>query len=386
MPLSRRRAALVAGLFAFAVLAPGLTRAADEPAPTAYWVYFGTYTGGKGGSKGIYRAKLDLKTGKLSAAELAAEMGSPSFLAVHPTGKTLYAVGEGGGKEGGPVVAFKLDAKTGALAKLNEDKSGGSGPCHIAVHPRGNLVAVANYGGGSTAFLSLDDKGAVKTRVAFFQHEGSGPNAGRQKEPHAHCAAFAPTGNYALTADLGIDKLKVFAVTATGLTPAPGGDIALPPGSGPRHIAVTADANFAYVCGELNSTVNVVKLTRDGKGETIQSLSTLPNPVKGNSTAECVLHPTGKYVYVSNRGHNSVAVFKVNDDRKLTAAGHITGDIKTPRNFAIDPSGKWMLVASQDGGKVGVWELDAATGQGKETGSTVAVDRPVCVKFVPVAE
>lgn len=386
MPLTRRRAGLAAGLFALTALFPGLSPAADGPAPAAYWVYFGTYTGGKEGSKGIYRAKLDVKTGKLSPAELAAEVGSPSFLAVHPSGKALYAVGESEGKDGGGVYSFALDAKTGKLTKTGEATSGGGGPCHVSVHPDGKLIGVANYGGGSTAFLPLDDKGAVGKRTAFFQHAGSGPDKGRQKEPHAHCTVFTPSGKQALTVDLGIDKVKVFALTPGGVAAQPDRDITLPPGSGPRHIAFAPDGKFAYVCGELDSTVNVVRLSADGPGTTVQSLSTLPSPVKGNSTAECVLHPSGKFVYVSNRVHDSVAVFKVNADRKLTAAGHITGDVKIPRNFAVDPTGRWMLIASQDGGKVGVWELDATTGLGKETGNTTAVSRPVCVRFVPVAE
>ncbi|HYH64374.1 MAG TPA: lactonase family protein [Urbifossiella sp.] len=398
MPLSRRRAVAAAGLFALAALAPGAyapvaARAAAEAAPTAYWVYFGTYTGNKDGdSKGIYRAKMDIKTGKLSAAELAFEMGSPSFLAVHPNGRFLYAVGEGGGKEGGPVVAFGLDQKTGKLTKLNEALSGGSGPCHVAVDPTGMFAGVANYGGGSSAFFKIGADGKIGERVTFTQHAGSGPNKGRQEAPHAHCVQFVPGTKYVvgLVADLGLDQVKVFAQSVTKADVVESGafDIALPPGAGPRHIAVAGDGKYAYVCGELDSTVNVVRLgfAKTDKSEVVQSLSTLPNPVKGNSTAECVLHPSGKYVYVSNRGHNSVAVFKVNDDRKLTAAGHVTGDIKTPRNFAVDPTGKWMLVASQDGGKVGVWEIDATTGAGKETGSTTAVSRPVCVKFVPVAE
>lgn len=387
MPLSRRRAAAAAGLFALAALAPQTAPAADEPAPSAYWVYFGTYTGAKAGdSKGIYRAKLDVKTGKLSAAELAAEVSSPSFLAVHPQGAALYAVGETGGKDGGGVFSYSIDRKTGALTKTGEGTSGGGGPCYVSVGAGGKLLGVANYGGGSTALLSLNNSGAVDKRVAFFQHAGSGPNAGRQKEPHAHCTQFSPDGKYALTVDLGIDKVKVFALTPDGAKEQPDKDIALPAGAGPRHIAIAPDGKAAYVCGELDMTVNVVRLDLAGKSEVVQTLPTVPKKEAGQSTAECVLHPSGKFVYVSNRGHHSVAVFKVNDDRKLTAAGHISGDIKTPRNFAVDPTGKWMLVASQDGGKVGVWELDAATGAGKETGSTTAVSRPVCVRFVPVAE
>jgi 6-phosphogluconolactonase len=213
------------------------------------------------------------------------------------------------------------------------------------------------------------------------QHKGSGKDPGRQKEPHAHCCAFNAAGDHLYTVDLGIDRVKVFHVSAKkGLEEDDEEDVTTPPGSGPRHMAFPPDGKGGfYVCGELNSTVNVVK-----GGKVVQSLSTLPEPVKGNSTAECIVAPDGKFVYVSNRGHNSIAIFRVKEDRTLEAAGHITGDIKTPRNFNIDPSGKWMLIASQDGGKVGVWELDRNSGNAKETANVAKVSKCVCVKFVPV--
>jgi 6-phosphogluconolactonase len=283
-------------------------------------------------------------------------------------------VGEGSDKAGGPVVAFALDPKTGTLTKLNEDKSGGPGPCHIAISPKGDFAAVANYGGGSTCVFAVEADGKLGKRVGFVQHKAEG------KTPHGHCCAWNAAGDYLYTVDLGLDRVKVFHVSLkTGVEEDSEQDVTTPPGTGPRHMAIEPNSKIAYVCGELNSTVNVIK-----NGKVVQSLSTLPKPVKGNSTAECIVGPGGKFVYVSNRGHNSIAVFEVKDDRTLVSAGHITGDIKTPRNFNIDPSGKWMLIASQDGGKVGVWELDAATGKGKETGTTVPVKSCVCVKFVTV--
>lgn len=381
LPLPRT---MLATVFALLFGAAGV-RAADDQ-----WVYFGTYTDGMSptGSKGIYLAQLDAATGKLGTAVLVAEMDNPSFLAAHPNGKVLYAVGESGGKDGGPVVAFKIDPKTGGLTKLNEVKSRGDGPCHISVHPNGHYLAVANYVGGSSAVFELGSDGKIGNYGGFAQHKGSSIDKDRQKGPHAHCVQFFPNGQYILAADLGADRVFVMPYNAGKGSlhlSAGNSDVTLLAGTGPRHLALAKDGKFGYVCGELNSTVNVIEFGWAEGNKVVQSLITVPaDKSKGNSTAECLLSPNEKFVYVSNRGHNSVAVFKVGEDRKLTAAGHITGDIKTPRNFGIDPSGKWMLVASQEGAKVGVWELNADTGLGKETGKPITVSKPVCVKFVPV--
>ena len=310
-------------------------------------------------------------------------MGSPSFLAIHPNRKFLYAVGEGGGKDGGPVVAFALDPKTGALTKLNEDRSGGGGPCHIVVSPKGDYAAVANYGGGSTALFKLGADGKIVDRVGFVQHKGSGAEQGPTEGTARRTAAVhRPEGRTRRYRRPRHRQGEVSRFDATkGLVEDARG----------RHRNAARQRPAAHRHRPGRQVRLCVRRTRFDRerdrticGKVVQSLSTLPAPTKGNSTAECIISPDGKFVYVSNRGHNSIAVFKVNEDRKLTAAGHITGDIKIPRNFNIDPSGKWMLIASQDGGKVGVWELDAKTGGGKETGTTVKVSRCVCVKFVPV--
>jgi len=358
--------------------------AATGPAACAadHWVFLGTYTD-KDGGKGIYRCKFDDATGKLTEPELAAEMKSPSFLTIHPNGKFLYAVGEGAGKDGGPVVAFALDAKTGALTKLNQHLSGGAVPCHVSVHPNGRYLIVANSEGGSTAVFRLDD-GKIGTRTGFAQHEGDGVVKGRQDAPHPQCAFFDPTGKKAITADLGIDKLKVFTFDPDKgtLTDETEKDVTAPPGSGPRHFAVGRNGEFVYFCGELDSTVNVVRFGPDG-GATVQTLSTLPKPMKGNAAAECLLAPAAGRVRLQPRARQRRDL----QGRRRRQAGrgrHITGDIKAPRGIGLDPSGKWMLIASQDGGKVGVWELDPATGAGKETGQTVKLNKCVCVKFVPV--
>ena len=365
----------LAALFAVAQMAA----AADS-----YWVYFGGYTGGKTGGKGVMVATLDAKTGQLTKPELAAEVGSPSFLAIAPNGKTLYVVGEGGtGNDGGPVYAYRIDPGTGLLTKLNQLTSGGSGPCHVAVNAAGKFAVVANYGGGSTAVFSLNPDGSLKARTAFVQHEGKSVNKGNQEGPHAHCGGFDPTGEFVLVADLGIDKVLIYKLDrATGaITPHTTPFVKMPAGAGPRHFDFDATGKQLFVCGEIDSTVNAVTLDLVGDKVTVtQSLSTLPQPTPGNSTAECRIHPSGKFVYVSNRGHNSIAAFK-NDNGKLTAIGHATEGIKTPRNFNIEPGGKWMLVASQAADNVAVFAI-GDDGVPKPTGITVATPAPVCVKFL----
>jgi 6-phosphogluconolactonase len=354
------------------------TSAADK-----HWAYFGGYTGGQSGGKGIMVSEFDAKTGKLTEAELAVEVGSPSFLCIAPNGKTLYAVGESGGKDGGGVYAYRIDKATGKLTLLNQLTSGGNGPCHIATDKAGKFAVVSNYGGGSCAVFSINDDGSLKARTAFVQHEGKSINPGNQQGPHAHSGFFDETGDYVLVADLGIDKVLIYKLNRdTGaITPHTTPFVKMPPGSGPRHFHIDPSNKLVFVNGEINSTVNVVALDLEaGKAEVVQTLSSVPQPVKGNSTAECRIHPSGKFVYVSNRGHNSIAAFK-NDGGKLTAIGHATEGIKIPRNFNIDPSGNWMLVASQDGDNVAVFSI-GEDGVPKPTGVKVNVPKPVCIKFV----
>lgn len=384
--LTRRGVGRLLGAWLGGLLVLATLQAAEET--DRYWVYFGT--SGKGSA--IYRSLFDAKTGQLGEAEFAAEVRNPSFLAIHPSRKFLYAVGDLGGKaglKGGGVHAFAIEAATGRLTPLNSAPSRGAGPCHVVVNPAGTMLIVANYTGGSTILYKLESDGKIGAEAGFVTHgAGAKVNATRQEAAHAHCGAFAHDGRFAISVDLGMDKLKVFRVEDSGeVNDAAAEDIPLPPGSGPRHIAIAPDQKVAYVNGELDSTVNVVELDlAGGKSRVIQSLSTLPQPTPGNTTAEVILSQDGRFVYVSNRGHNSVAVFKVGPDRKLTAVGHITGDINIPRNFNIDPSGRWMLIGSQATGKVGVWQIDAESGLAKETGQSIRVPSPICVRFVPVAK
>jgi len=376
-------------VLAFAAALGFASAAAAESPPrhANYWVFFGPYTA-NGKSQGIYRASFDSKTGAITEPELAAEVGSPSFLHIAPDGKSLYAVGESSGKDGGGVFSWKLDPATGKLSDQVSKTSGGGGPCHISTDAKNEFAVVANYGGGSTAVFKLNADGSLGDRTAFVQHEGKSVNKQRQGEPHAHCGFFDGTGTLACVCDLGLDKVLLHKLDRkTGKLEANDpAFIKLPDGSGPRHIHIAPDDSVAFVNGELDMTVNVVKFdAKGGKFEVVQSLSTLPKDAKrdGASTAETRIHPNGKFVYVSNRGHNTIAAFEYDkESMKLKALGHIEGDIKTPRNFNITPDGQWMLIASQDGGKVGVYKIDDKTGLAKETEHSAKIDGCVCVKFL----
>lgn len=391
---------------ALTLIGPLSADPARPPASGKYWVFVGTYTS-TDGSKGIYRSELDVNSGALAEPTLVADVRNPSFLAISPNGQFLYAVQEttdsGPKKNEGVLHAFRIDAKTGALTPLNQLTTGGGAPCHVSVNRTGKFVLVANYVGGSSALFRLKEDGSLDERTDFRQHEGKSVNKTRQEAPHAHSAMFNGDGEdeYAYIVDLGLDKVFSYKLDHTKgvLAPTNPAFVKLPDGCGPRHIAFNAKSGKAYVCGELNSTL--ITLRRYGSGGLLEMygtrglrerkdavLSTLPanvanNVREKNSTAEVVVHPDEGHVVVSNRGHDSLAVFKVNAD-STTAAGHITSAgervIRTPRNFNIDPTGKWVLIASQGGGTVEVaeWSL----GNAKLTGLSAKVNQPVCVKFL----
>jgi 6-phosphogluconolactonase len=358
--------------------------AAGEPStPEKWWLFVGTYT--DGASKGIYRLGMDPATGKLSDPELAAESPSPSFLAVHPSRKLLYAVGEAGG---GTVAAFSLDPASGALKFLNRQPAGGSGPCHIVIDRHGKNALVANYGSGSAAVLPVQEDGRLGGATSVVQHKGSGDDRTRQEGPHAHSINLDRANCFAAVADLGLDKVFVYRFDADKgtLTPNDPPSVSIPPRSGPRHFAFHPDGKHAYVINEMANTITVMDYDPDrGVLTPVQTVPTLPEGFKGNSwTAEVQVHPSGKFVYGSNRGQNSIAVFRCDPDTgKLTPAGHQGEGIKMPRNFGIDPTGTFLVVANQDGDNLEVFRIDPQTGALKPTGHTAKVPKPVCVKFVP---
>ncbi len=371
-------------LFAF-LIAMFLTSAAFAD---SVWIFVGTYTGKK--SQGIYRVEFDTDTGKLGTPELAAEVKSPSFLTIAPDHKHLFCVGEMNtfmGKKGGGVSSFSLNAKTGELKMLNQQSSGGAGPCHIICDKQGKHVMVANYGGGSVEVLPIGKDGKLGGASCFVQHKGSSVDKARQEGPHAHSAHLDAANKFAVVCDLGLDKVFVYKYDADAgtITPNDPPFVAMAPGSGPRHFAFHPNGKFAYVNNEMLSTLTAMSYDPDkGEFQVLNTLSTIPAPDKDNSTAETVVHPNGKFVYTSNRGHNSIAIFAIDQSTgKIKALGHQGEGIKVPRNFNIDPTGKWMVVANQDGDDIIVFAIDGRTGQLKPTGQKAEVGAPVCVKFVP---
>ena len=368
-------------------------KAADDPKPTKFWVYVGTYSGGE--SKGIYRCEFDSATGQLGPVSLAAEAHHPSFLAIHPSQKFLYAVGEHadlGRMKTGAVSAYTLDAKTGSLNLINSHSSGGAGPCFVAVDSAGKNALVANYSAGSVAVLPIGKDGGLSMATSVIQHVGSGGDKQRQGEPHAHSINLDKANHFAFAADLGCDKIFVYRFDpAKGtLTANDPPALSLPPASGPRHFAFHPNGKFAYVIDEMALTIAALAYDAErGVLEIKQIVSTLPPGAKGTdfSTAEVVVHPSGKFVYGSNRGHNSISVFAVDEPTgKLTLVQNQAEGISTPRNFNIDSTGQWLLVANQDGDSVIVFKIDPSTGKLTPSGGKVEVPKPVCLKFVPVAK
>lgn len=351
-------------------------------------LYIGTYTGAK--SKGIYSARFNSDTGKLSTPELAAETKNPTFLALHPNGRVLYAVGEVDdfqGKKTGAVSAFSIDAKAGKLSLLNREPSAGGGPCHLAVDKSGKCVLVANYGSGSVAVLPIEPDGRLSEAVTKIQHTGSSVNRDRQAGPHAHYIATDPENRYALTCDLGLDKVLVYKLEPEEASLAPN----VPPavnvvkaGSGPRHLAFHPNGRFAYLISEMEPTISVFSYESDGVLKPLQTVSTLPDKYTGfKSGAEVQVHPSGKFVYGSNRGHDSIAVFSVDDKTgKLTFVEHQSTRGKTPRHFAFDPTGKWLLAENQDSDNIVIFRVDQQTGKLSPTGESIEVGSPVCIQFV----
>lgn len=360
------------------------------PLAKEYLVYAGTYTGPK--SQGIYAYRFDTETGKMTPLGLAAETVNPTFLDIHPNHHFLYAINEIGnlnGKKVGGVSAFAIDAATGKLRLLNQQSSGGDGPCHVMVDKAGKNLLVANYGGGSVASLPIKPDGSVGEMATFVQHQGSGPNKERQAGPHGHCFIFDPANKFALACDLGLDQVLVYKFDgATGkVTPNDPPFGRVPAGAGPRHLSFHPNGKFVYVINELDSTMSVFTYdSARGALAIVQTVSTLPAGFSGNnSCAEVEVHPNGKFVYGSNRGHNSIAVFAIDEaSGRIQLVENKSTEGKTPRHFTLDPTGKFLLAENQDSGTIALLKVDAKSGRLTSMEQTVSVGSPVCLKFVPL--
>lgn len=392
-PLIALARALVLAGCSFSVVALAQGQAPQSPpAARELFVYFGTYTGGKSKSRGIYRARLDVATGRLSPAELAIEARDPAFLAVHPKGGYLYAIDERsdpGTSPGKGLMAYAVAPGTGRLTLLNEQTAGGPGPCHLAVDSQGRAVIVANYGGGSTVAVKLQPDGRLGEVGSVIQHAGRSVHPSRQTAPHAHIAALAPDDGHVLVADLGLDQILSYKLDAAKaqLAPATPPFTQTAPGAGPRHLAFRRDGKFLYAINELNCTMTAYRYdSRRGALEEIHTVATLPAGVavqQGYSTAEVEVHPSGKFLYGSNRGHDSIAVFEIDvASGRLTPLETVSSQGKTPRHFAIDPTGRWLLAENQDSDSVVVFGINPTTGKLTPTGQTLEVPKPVCAVFV----
>lgn len=362
-------------------------------------IYLGTYTGeGEADAKGIYLTELNTEDGSLMPPRLSAECACPAFLAKHPHQPLLYAVAEvWDGKDESSVYAFAIDEKTGALTKLNKGVVPGKGPCHLCVCSGGKdspaAVAVACYGDGSVHGLPVLENGKLGKCVSSIRLQGNGPNERRQKGPHAHAVYYHATqgekAGFLNAVDLGTDKVHTYVIdTETGKIKEiekakTASTLNLPEGSGPRHLAFGVHEPFFYVLNELASTICVFRPSREG-GVLLQTVSTLPEGVKpedhDNSTAEIFMHPGGKFLYASNRGHDSIAFFRIDPKNgKLRFVETVSSGGKHPRSFDLSSDGRWLIAANADTNNVVTFEIDPKSGSLRPTGKEITVPKPVCV-------
>ena len=389
-PLSRRD---FVGLAALGLLGAGcMTRRAERgvrpSSDGSELLWVGTYTEA-GRAEGIFRLQLDTGTGALRQVGAHDAGPNPSFLALHPNGDVLYAVNEvtdWQGQATGAVSAFGV-AADGALARLGEMRaSGGGAPCYVSVDQSGRWVLVANYVGGSVALLPVDAGGALVAASYVERHQGTGPNPTRQEAPHAHCILPDPTGRWVLATDLGTDQVLVYRVDTGGRAPRLllRGSVRMKPGAGPRHLAFHPSLPLVFVANELDSTVTALRWDAiEGTLSVTDTHSTLPPGWSGaNQVADIHVGPLGRALYVSNRGHDSIAVFSVAPAGGALAQQQVvsTGG-RWPRNFGLDPSGRWLLVANQRSNDITVFARDATTGHLTPAGASITVPSPVCLRF-----
>ena len=363
------------------------------PATSSSLVYVGTYTAGT--SKGIYNYHFDPKTGQLTPIGVAAEVVNPSFLTTDPQHRFLYAVTEMGqargpdaNKSNGSISSFSIDRKTGALSFLNKVDSGGGGPCHLVVDKTGKMLFVANYGSGSVASFAIKPDGSIGERTGFDQHTGSSVDPARQKGPHAHAVVLSPDNRFLFVPDLGTDQIKIYRVDAAKGTFTPNDPpfATVKAGYGPRHFTFGRGAKFAYAVCEMGSSVAVFSYDpAKGSLTPVQTISNLPSDFKGvNNSAEIEVDRSGRFLYASNRGNDSITAFAIDPVKgTLTNVQVVPTQGNMPRNFAIDPTGKYLIAANQKSNNMVVFSIDPKDGQLKPAGQTLDISSPVDILFVP---
>ena len=380
-------AAAAVGLVACARGAPSLRRREESQTDEAL-LYVGTYTEGTK-SEGVYILRMDRRSGTLRRVGSVDAGANPSFLTIHPSGRVLYAVNEVEryhGKATGAVSAFAIASDTGALTRRNEQPSEGGAPCYVSVDRSGRVVLVANYSAGSIALLPMQEDGALAAATSVVRHMGVGPNKERQAAPHAHCIVADPSNRFALAADLGADRVFVYRLGLDGKTlrHVEGGDAVMRPGAGPRHIAFHPTLPLVFVACELDSTVATLRFDAErGALSTLDIRSTIPPGWTGtNYPADIHVASSGRTLYVSNRGHNSLAVFSVAESTgALTLDQVVSTEGDWPRNFSLDPTGRWLLVANQRSDSIVVFARTPENGRLTPTRERIALPSPVCLRF-----
>lgn len=358
---------------------------------TGTLVYIGTYTR-TGKSKGIYVYRFDRMTGKLTYVDATPGASNPSFVAIHPNGRNLYAVSEIADHEGkrtGSVYAYSIDRSTGRLTHLNVQPSQGTGPCHVNVEESGKYVLVANYQSGSVAMFPVQADGSLGQASDAVQHQGSSVNKDRQAGPHAHCIFPDPTNKFAFVNDLGTDKVVVYRLDLSNgkLKPNDPPSTGVKPGFGPRHLDFHPNGRFVFVIHELGNMITSFAYDSNrGSLKELQTVPSLPEGWSGTShTADIHVSPSGKFLYGSNRGHDSIVIYAIEESTgKLTYVGHESTRGKTPRNFAIDLSGTFLFAENQNSDAIHTFRIDSRTGRLTATGDVTEVPSPVCLKFLTV--
>ncbi len=359
----------------------------DHHEPDTFLVYIGTYTGPE--SEGIYTFEFDRKSGKLTSVNQPAKTSNPSFVAVHPSGDFLYAVNEDAefnGEKGGGITSFSIDPETGALTEINSQCTHGEHPCHLTIDQTGRTVGVANYTGGSIAAYRIGRDGALSPASTFVQHQGKSVHP-RQEAPHGHSIDVDPANRFMAVSDLGIDQVLIYKMNARKGQLTAHSTVKSEPGAGPRHFSFHPTGKFGFGINELNMTANAYRYdARAGRLELLQTVSTLPPGEKqqeGQSTAEMYVHPNGKFLYGSNRGHNTIVVYGI--DQKTGKLSYVENEStggSTPRSFGVVPTGDYLLALNQASNTIVVFKIDPGTGALEPTGEEVPCPTPVAAAFL----